>query len=93
LWEASGTPHAFSRTMKTRHLYHSLVASFMLALSSTTLSAVIIDGSAVTVDFDDFYSGTLIGYENNSVDRQLYSSDNVYNPLGAGQGFETYDYQ
>ncbi len=57
------------------------------ALSISSLNAVIINSSSIEVDFDDFYSGTLLGYTNSSVDRQLYSSSNSYSPLGAGQGF------
>lgn len=64
------------------------VFGILMILTAVSLQGVIITDSYVEVDFDDFYSGTLVGYENRRVDRQLYSSSNAYSPLDNGMGFD-----
>ena len=64
------------------------VALAALGFAVSPIHAVIVNGSSVTVDFEDFYAGTLVGYSNTyqNTHLQRYTSDNNAN-LAPGTGF------
>jgi len=73
--------------MKKSSIFFAVaVAAFGLSVSS--LNAVIVNGSSVTVDFEDFYAGTLVGYSNtySNTGLQRYTSANNAD-LASGMGF------
>ena len=74
-----------------KNLRFSSLSTCVLALLFCTFStsAIVISNQTVTVDFDEYYAGTLLGYSDPSSNTHLqrYTSS-ANNDLSAGQGFE-----